>query len=177
MLGLVNIDRRSTIMPKSELLVEDFANAIEDRDSIFVESLLANGEVDANARLPRENNPPALVFATLTRNAVIAKLLLDAGARIDDVDDNGDSACHVAARFDHSFAFGMRVLLKHRPNLALRNTNDKTALQIAFQLPSRHNFHEDDLALLLIREGAPLTTSIAPTCASWLRPARLPFTS
>jgi hypothetical protein len=38
--------------------LENFAKAIEDGDSTLVESLLASGSIDVNARLPRLFNPP-----------------------------------------------------------------------------------------------------------------------
>jgi hypothetical protein len=45
--------------------LDDFADAIERNDSSCITSLLSNREVDANARLPRHNNPPAIVLAAL----------------------------------------------------------------------------------------------------------------
>jgi hypothetical protein len=44
-------------------VLEDFAKAIEIGDSKQIESLLASGSIDVNARLSREFNPPPLVLA------------------------------------------------------------------------------------------------------------------
>jgi ankyrin repeat protein len=136
----------------------NFATAIEENDSPLIKSLLAKREVDANARLPRDNNPPALVHATEGGCVEIIELLLNSGARIDDVDNVGRCACHVAAQ--RGRADVMRVLLAHRPNLALRKTNGKTALQTATQALFRSDGNEADkvdVAMLLIHAGAALS--------------------
>jgi ankyrin repeat protein len=80
---------------------EDFGTAIERGDSTQVKSLLTNGSIDINARLPREHNPPPLVLAVQCKpspSVDIVELLLGAGALVDDVDDLGQTACFVAAR-------------------------------------------------------------------------------
>jgi ankyrin repeat protein len=48
------------------------------------------------------SNLPALVYAAAQGRAEIADILLKAGARIDDVNEKGESACHVAARLRHA---------------------------------------------------------------------------
>jgi ankyrin repeat protein len=133
--------------------LEDFAVAIERIDSNYIKTSISNRRVDVNARLPRDNNPPALVHASSVKDerANIVKLLLNAGARIDDVDSSGRSACHVAAMCSNNEV--MRRLVAHRPNLALRDMNGDTALQIASRILS---FRSDSIVLLLIQAGASL---------------------
>jgi ankyrin repeat protein len=131
--------------------LDDFAAAIARNDLTFVTSLLSNREVDANARLPPPHHAPALVHAASLGLRDIVDVLLSCGARIDDVDVRRQSACHVASVGGHSDV--MRVLLAHRPNLALRNTNGETALQLIVRADPRH---KGDIALQLLRAGAPL---------------------
>jgi ankyrin repeat protein len=134
----------------NENILEDFATAIEEIDSTVINSMLSSRLVDANARLPRDGNPPALVYAgNRTVEPTIVKLLLNAGARIDDVDDNGWSACHIVAALDARVDM-MRVLLAHRPNLALRCAHGRTALALACRNRQRENVP------LLLSAGASL---------------------
>jgi ankyrin repeat protein len=105
--------------------LDDFANAIESGDSSAVESLLLSGAVDVHARLPLREQP-ALVAAAELGHAAIVEILLRAGARIDDTDDRGMTACHVAARGEHDGV--LAALLARRPNLAVVDLDGKTAL-------------------------------------------------
>jgi ankyrin repeat protein len=85
----------------------------------------------------------------------IAELLLNAGAHVDAVDTGGWSACHVAAQECHTDV--MRVLLAHRPNLALKNNEGKTALEQVFSSDCWNTKRDrDDFALLCVLAGAPL---------------------
>jgi ankyrin repeat protein len=135
----------------SDRLLDDLATAIEQNDATLIKSLLANRDIDANVCLPRRTEPPALVHAAWFGRVDIVELLLNAGARIDDVDIQGRSACHAAAVGDRTDV--MCALLGHRPNLGLRNVDGETALQFAIKSLA---WSVDDIALLLIRAGAPL---------------------
>lgn len=110
-------------------------------------------------RSPHFGDASALVFAAHLGRTEIAEVLLNAGARIDDVGVGGQSACHIAAQRGNTNL--VRGLLAHRPNLALRNINGESALQIANNV---------DIMWLLIQAGAPLDDAV------WLRRAQLPFT-
>jgi ankyrin repeat protein len=137
----------------SNRLLDDFADSIERNDLNQINSMLSNREVDANWRLPRENHPPALVLAVRHGRAEIVELLLNSGALIDEVDANGHSACHVAARLCNSEV--LRLLLAHQPNLALKSIDGETALQCAIRAIKFHNVSEENnVALLLIGAGA-----------------------
>jgi hypothetical protein len=77
-------------------LLEDLAKAIEGGDATQVESLLAIDSIDVNERLPRSFKPPPLVLAVLRCAACcveIVGMLLSAGAHIDGVDNDGQTAC------------------------------------------------------------------------------------
>jgi ankyrin repeat protein len=143
-------------------LLEDFANAIEIGDSTQIQSLLTNGSIDVNARLPRMLNPPPLVFAVQCDacGVDIVEMLLSAGADIDDVDDFWRTACYAAAvvrRVDL-----LAVLLAHRPNLDIKSTaTNQTAL--AFSLDASE---KDFISLMLINAGASLDVSRGSLC--WL---------
>jgi ankyrin repeat protein len=130
---------------------EDFAKAIEVGDSTKVESLLARGSIDVNARLPRPRNSPALVFAVecAARDVDVVEMLLSAGADIDGVDDSDLTASFAAvwARDDDVVA----LLLAHRPNLEIRsNPFNQTPLQFSL------NYEIDTISVMLINAGASL---------------------
>jgi ankyrin repeat protein len=105
-----------------------------------------------------------LVFAAEFGRKSVVELLLNAGARIDDLDCRGQSACHVAA--ENGDTGTMRVLLAHRPNLALKDGRGKSVLQAAifsearvfgnFSFNENDDDDDDDVAMQLIRAGASL---------------------
>jgi ankyrin repeat protein len=118
------------------MFLEDFAESIKGGDLSRVETLLSNGSVDANARLPWPLNPPALVFAAgLTGESGEQEHIVDAllrfGARIDDTDDEGRTACHAAAQGD--VAAVLALLLAHQPNLELKCGKGNTSLATALE--------------------------------------------
>jgi ankyrin repeat protein len=158
----------SSIAPRMSL-VEDFAKAIESGDSSQVESLLTNGSIDVNARLPRDNNPPALVFAVMCDKCGIdiVGMLLDAGARIDDVDDLGQTACFTAALFRRGDV--MASLLERRPNLEIKSRSfHATPLHFLLtQIASECV----DIAIMLINAGASLDVSPYHSALGWFASA------
>jgi ankyrin repeat protein len=129
--------------------------AIKDGDSTQLESLLASGSIDVNARLTRNLNPPPLVFAVQckkTRHVGIVEMLLRAGAHIDGVDDNGQTASFAAVRARSVDV--LAVLLAHRPNLELTdNQSRKTPLQFSINSSDETN---DSISVMLINAGASL---------------------
>lgn len=106
--------------------LEEFARAIERGDSSIVESLISHGAVDVNACLPREFQPPALVYAAERGQRKIVDILLRADARVDDSDEKHQTPCHAAAALGHHDV--LAVLLAHRPNLALNGVHGRPAL-------------------------------------------------
>jgi ankyrin repeat protein len=130
--------------------LNEFASAIERGDSSIVESLISNGSVDANARLPRAFEPPALVFALRHRRPEIVKILLRYNARVNETDNKGWTACHAAARGLHDV---LALLLARQPNLAAVDVDGKTAFRIALT----YCLNDDGrCALMLLEAGASL---------------------
>jgi hypothetical protein len=113
-------------MSERVLQEDDVAEAIARNDLTSIKSWLSNGKVDANAIIFEKT---VLVFAAEFGRKSVVELLLNAGARIDDLDCRGQSACHVAA--ENGDTGTMRVLLAHRPNLALKDGRGKSVLQAA----------------------------------------------
>jgi serine/threonine-protein phosphatase 6 regulatory ankyrin repeat subunit B len=143
----------------SNRLLEIFADSIERDDINLIKSMLSNREVDANCRVPREHHPPALVHAVHCGSVDVVELLLNAGARIDDVDVGGRSACHIAAMRGH--AGMLPLLLPHRPNLALKEKYGQTALRIAIRMLF---FNTGNAVALLVRAGSPLDHITGELC-------------
>jgi ankyrin repeat protein len=147
----------------SDSLLDDFAKAIEDGDSFQVESLLASGSIDVNARLPRELNPPPLVLAVTCEacRVAIVEMLLSAGAHIDGVDDNGQTACFVAVWAHNVDA--LAVLLAHRPDLEIKDSHfNQTPLQLSLEQSS---FRSECISVILINAGAAL--DVLPGSLFW----------
>jgi ankyrin repeat protein len=88
-----------SISSMSDCLLGDFAKAIERNDLICIKALMSDRGVDASARLPLRSRSNPLLAVFYARGE-IADVLLKAGARIDDVDDKGRSACYVAMNCD-----------------------------------------------------------------------------
>jgi ankyrin repeat protein len=127
---------------------ELFTEAIETGDSAAVQSLLESGSIDVNAPLIDTTAPP-LVRAAKRGHRDIVSLLLSAGARVNDADERGQTACHVAAQFG-------RVQIVEL--LALSHAADLSALDLAARTPldAAIAASHDAVVLLLIGAGAPL---------------------
>jgi ankyrin repeat protein len=135
---------------KMKRLRKAFAKAIKQNDSSSVKALLSIDNVDANSVLSCANDDdgdemPALVFAAKHGCAEIVEMLLNAGARIDDVDDHNRSACMFAVMKQHADV--LQVLLAHGPNLELWSAG--TALEFAVQFK-----YDECIVSPLIEAGA-----------------------
>jgi ankyrin repeat protein len=126
-----------------------FAQTIIDNDVKQFDRLVSS--VNVNARLPVDNRAPALVFAAAHMRHEIVERLLKAGANIDGVDDEQQTACHIAADGGDAMVDVMSVLLAHRPNLTLVNGVGFTSLQVSFRLDANYR-----ISTMLIEAGAPL---------------------
>jgi ankyrin repeat protein len=60
----------------------------------------------------------------------IVDILLRANARVDETDEKGQTACHVAAQGGHHEV--LALLLAHQPNLAAFDVDRKSALLLVF---------------------------------------------
>jgi ankyrin repeat protein len=137
-------------------LLDIFAKAIKDGDSNCVESMLTNGSIDANVRLPRQLNPPALPYAARWNQKAVVDVLLRFGARINDTDDDGRTACHVVHQDDCGAAAETDVtvlasLLAHQPNLELECKRGRTPLENALAVNGDWR-----TSVMLIEAGASL---------------------
>jgi len=85
------------------------ANAAEQNKEQDVATLIRRGDnpnfLDSNGRMP-------LSYAAASGNATIAKMLLDAGARIDYRDSSGATALHWAAQMGHTELVTMLIAAK-----------------------------------------------------------------
>jgi ankyrin repeat protein len=82
-------------------------------------------EKGANANEPLSNGRTVLIDAVLTGDPAMVTVLLEHGARVNDVGSQGDTALMVAS------GEVAPVLLAYRPNLRLKNKRGETALDIA----------------------------------------------
>lgn len=131
-------------------VMNDFSIAIELGNAKEVAALLERGDVDVNkAHLSRTLGIcKPLAHAVRRGCTAIAILLLNAGARIDDQDEDGQSACHFVAR--RGWTTLMRQLIAKRANVTLRDRHDQTALDIAVYCENT------DIVIALIAANAPL---------------------
>jgi len=138
--------------------LKKFARAIESNKSSIIESFISRG-FDVNARLPREFQPPALVFAAERGRVEIVDILLRANARVNETDKLGSTACHVAAEYGHHDV--LAPLLARRPNLDAVDVDGRTAFDIALMLC--HN-DRGRSALMLLEAGASIVRDrVAPS--------------
>jgi ankyrin repeat protein len=104
-------------------------HAINTNNISYVKSLIAGGSVDVNA-IDNLSNPMLLLAAKLGHVEIVA-LLLDAGARINDVNDFDDSACHAAVRNGHIRV--VELLTARRANVSLQNGANETPITMAMK--------------------------------------------
>jgi ankyrin repeat protein len=131
--------------------LEDFAEAIERGNSPIVESFISRDLVDVNVRLPRQNRPPALVHAARFGRKDVVDILLRANARVDETDERGLTACHVAALYNHRDV--LELLLANQPNVDVTDVGGKTAFFFAVRLSDED---ATSCALMLLEAGASL---------------------
>lgn len=118
-----------------------FADAIERAVNPIV-ALFSRGSIAKAA------DSPPLVCAARDGRLETVRMLLDAGANVDEVDSSGMTACQAAVRNGHIDV--LALLLSFGPNLAIAVSGERTAFDIAVQ---RRN---DRAMLILVEAGAPL---------------------
>jgi ankyrin repeat protein len=131
--------------------LDEFARAIEYGNSSLIESLISNGSVDINARLPRDYRPPALVLAAACGKKDSVDILLRANAQVNETDLRGQTACHVAALGGHRDV--LALLLARQPNLAIVDVFKDTALCCATRAGLSDGARS---ALMLLEAGSSL---------------------
>jgi ankyrin repeat protein len=127
--------------------VIEFAGAIEIGDARQIRHFVGNSLVDVNERLLCYwGKPTPLIVAVRFNRLSIVKVLLRAGARINDIDDLGNTACFAIFGLNKSDQCQMlAVLLKYKPHL------NSALLQKSLSI-----FDNDRVSLMLLQAGAPL---------------------
>jgi ankyrin repeat protein len=144
-------------------LLEDFAKAIENGDSKQIEFLLDTGSIDINDRLPREHNPPPLVFAVRceARDIDIVKTLLNAGADIDGCDDNRQTVLFAATSTGSIDVVNVLLAHRSRPDLDIKDkTTNQSSLELSLRYGHERDFHR--ISVALINAGASLADLSGP---------------
>jgi ankyrin repeat protein len=137
-------------------LVAQFLASILSGDAKLVASLIDGGQIDVNAPLETAHlrRCNALIVAAAAGALEIVRVLLDAGALVDDTDEVGETALHHATRSAH--AEMVDLLVSRGADLALRDCQFRSPLFFAC-------LHADDrIALSLIGAGAPVDAECAP---------------
>jgi ankyrin repeat protein len=122
--------------------------AIEAGDAARVASLISDGSLDVNTTRFKSFSETPLIVAALSGRAHIVSLLLDAGARIDDCNRVGDTACHIAAHSNRADV--VDVLIARGANLGVHNHGSHTPLSLAIARSL------EPIVCALISAGAPL---------------------
>lgn len=110
--------------------------AVQMKNIDLIEKILNLGaKVDVKAKGTKQT---AIHMAILTKSIDILNIILnhlgpiDAGNDLDIQDSNGDTALHIAVRLGDVQAIDN--LLKHEPNTQIRNSDNKSAIEIAKSL-------------------------------------------
>jgi ankyrin repeat protein len=106
--------------------MNDLRFAVESNDIAVIKSLLVDGSVS------RSDHIDLLLRLAAKRGLVeIVAHLLDAGARVDHVNDFCDTSLHAAVRQGHANV--VSLLLARNANVSLRNRAEETPIIIAIQ--------------------------------------------
>lgn len=126
-------------MSRSSTLLLD---AIERNDADVASSLIASGDVSVNS------SPTPLLRACERGCVAIVSMLLDAGASVNSINENRQSACHVAIR--HGQFAALELLVRRGANLcALDSLNNSLLMYATYQRDER-------IALVLLDAGASI---------------------
>jgi ankyrin repeat protein len=135
-----------------------FTRAIQSGDAKIVAEMLADGRADANAAVHWFGTALHLVVHRDHGDITIAKLLLDAGARINDVDRIGVTPLLAAVRAN---AVAMvELFIACGADVALEDVNHLSPLLVAMLKRNESNIYA------LLKAGAPLGTSMNPNDAA-----------
>lgn len=153
------------LVRESRVATRMLLEAIDGGNTKRVLSLMSTGKIDVNAQLPpnEELLTPSflLFFAACHGQLEIVKILLDAGANINDVNVNNnlrETACHVAARANHPHV--VALLIARGADLAILDANGYTALCSAVYE------RNEGITIALIKGGSPIVPRTACLAAS-----------
>jgi ankyrin repeat protein len=139
--------------------LDDFVHAVENGNSIRVQSLVDSCAINVNAPLPSALRAPALVLAAGRGHSKVVQILLLAGSCISCTDSIGQTAFHAAV--EHCNLDVLKLLLSQNctplPNsetqqsqLGREDAQKRTPLDIAV------NHRNERIVVMLIDAGAPL---------------------
>ena len=137
----VHIDCQFRKMHISIALQCQLLNAIQDNDLELAEDLLRRDAVDPDTRflLGSENQVPAICLCVERGLYEMAKLLVEYGCSINQVDSCGYTPLHLAS--SHQFIDLVRLLIHHRANVNAVSNYGHTPLHLAAQQSSVGNKH------------------------------------
>jgi ankyrin repeat protein len=118
-------------------------NAINKNDTATASSLISSGSVNLNGE------PWPLHHATDLGRVEIMTMLLDAGADVNAVDEDRNTACLVA--IDENKFDALKLLVERGANLGVVNSDGHSLLSIVANYCTDERF-----AILLLDAGAPL---------------------
>jgi hypothetical protein len=122
---------------------QQLSDAIEKNDIATASSLISSGSLNLNG------NPLPLHHAAFLGRVEIMTMLLDAGADINAVDKNRNTACRVAIWYDQFDA--LKLLVERGANLGVVDSTGSSLLSNV----ARHR-KDERIAILLLDAGAPL---------------------
>lgn len=122
-----------------------FLAALYSGDVNVVNEHIANQTVDVNAHINAEK---PLAIAVRLGHSAIVDALLSAGAEVNDVGHDSQTAMHICANTQNVDVF--KVLLAHGGDLTVRDVNDHTPLDVATRVCNER------MTLALINAGASL---------------------
>lgn len=126
---------------------QDASRAIADGDTAKLQSLLQEG-LDPNARTFNavHRGPTLLEWATLSRNVMAVKMLLDSGADPNHVNERGATPLMLSGDCAGCFA----LLLAHGANATMRDKRGGTAISYIASIPPGPDTQiEDDLVMMI----------------------------
>jgi ankyrin repeat protein len=118
-------------------------SAINKNDTATASSLISSGSMNSNG------DPWPLRHAALRGRVEIMTMLLDAGADINAVEKNRNTACQVAIWYDQFDA--LKLLVERGANIDVVDSNGDSMLSFVASLNRNKRF-----AILLLDAGAPL---------------------
>ena len=141
--------------------------AIQDNDLEAAEDLLRQGSVDADTRfsMGHGSQVPAICLCVERGLYQMAKLLIDYGCSVNQVDDSGYTALHFSV--SHQFLDLVKLLIANRANVNAVSNYGQTALHLACQQSS---VGESVCVACLLIDGSCTDTA---SCDSWLPLLRL----
>lgn len=115
---------------RQQAKLNELAVAIESGDTNQVIAMIVAGDIDINARIGSgDSHRRALTIAATAGHTGIVELLLNNGAKLNQTDRWGRTACHLAAA--HSHCAVVELLISRGADLMRRDDDDKRPIDFA----------------------------------------------